>query len=174
MSAERLTALRRALGVSVNDMADALGLSGDNAGDRVREMERGVRAVSGPLLKLLAYMEQAVEIDEDAGDADLMMRAIPRWLDCSDLEDYEGDDHVEIVLHTRWPRFFALFVDELPVDSEQAMDDAGIAYRRLPDAAGLGWMVALFIDQPITDPARLLDECAVLKTAQALRDLESE
>lgn len=168
-NAERLKAIRLALGISLSGMADLLGLSGDKANDHLREMERGAREISGPIARLLRYMEQAVEADEDAAMTDLTFRVLPRWLDCSDLEDYDAEGDVEIVMHTRWPRFFALFADDL--HDPQALAAAGVPVVKLPDDAGLGWMVVLFIDQPAGDPARLIEEAARLKTAQAMRDL---
>ena len=55
---ERLKALRRALGLSAQGMADALGLNGANAADKIREYERGARPISGPILKLMQYIER--------------------------------------------------------------------------------------------------------------------
>jgi len=40
---------RKALGLSVNQLADRLRLSGANGGDAVREMESGKRPISGPV-----------------------------------------------------------------------------------------------------------------------------
>jgi DNA-binding transcriptional regulator YiaG len=61
---ERLKALRRALGLSVNKMADALGLSGEGAADKVRAMEREAREISGPVFELIRYIEKHGLIDE--------------------------------------------------------------------------------------------------------------
>lgn len=56
--AERLHQLRRRLSLSVNDMAQRLGLWGANGADNLRQMERCARPLPGTLQVLLAYMEQ--------------------------------------------------------------------------------------------------------------------
>lgn len=56
--AERLQALRKALGFSVADMAEKLGLWGANGSDNLRQMERGARPLPGTLQVLLGYMER--------------------------------------------------------------------------------------------------------------------
>ena len=45
----KIETIRRALGVSMAQMAQAVGLSGINAADHLREMERGNKPVSGPM-----------------------------------------------------------------------------------------------------------------------------
>ena len=55
---ERLKVLRRALSLSVNEMAQVLGLTGTGAGDKVRAMERGARDISGAILELMRYIEK--------------------------------------------------------------------------------------------------------------------
>lgn len=62
--AERLQALRKALGLSVADMAHKLGLWGSNGADNLRQMERGARPLPGTLQVLLGYIER-----EQAGDS---------------------------------------------------------------------------------------------------------
>lgn len=86
-----------------------------------------------------------------------------------DLLKKDAEAQAEIVMHTRWPRFFALVVDELA--EPERLAEAGVPVLKLPDAAGLGWMVVLFIDQPVEDPSPLIEEAASLKTNQAMRDL---
>lgn len=56
--AERLQALRAALGLSVADMAQRVGLWGANGADNLRQMERGARPLPGTLQVLLGYMER--------------------------------------------------------------------------------------------------------------------
>lgn len=168
---ERLRALRYALSVSVNDMADLFGLSGSGSGDKIRDMERGARDLSGPMLRLLSYMEQAAEVGADALDTDRFYRLLPRWLDCTDLESPD-DGAVEVVMHTRYPRFYAIMMpDKFSEDDRLMLDDAGIPVIGLPDELGLTDMVVLFIDQPVRETKTLLTECAQLKIRQAIDDL---
>ena len=55
-AAELLQAVREALGPSVAQMAEALGMRPDGGADNIRQMGRGKRAVSGPVAVLLRYM----------------------------------------------------------------------------------------------------------------------
>lgn len=58
----RLYNLRRALGLSVNDMAQRLGLWGANGADNLRQMERGARAVPGTVQQLVASIDREQEL----------------------------------------------------------------------------------------------------------------
>ncbi len=55
-AADLLQTVREALGLSVAQMAEAIGLRPDGGADNIRQMERGKRAVSGPVAVLLRYM----------------------------------------------------------------------------------------------------------------------
>jgi transcriptional regulator with XRE-family HTH domain len=171
MNADALNEIRRTLGLSVSEMALALGFENPEAkgADHIREIERGARPVTGPVAMLLRDMAQGVETSEDSQLADLTARALPRWLDCADLDDHEGAREAEIVMHTRWPRFLALFVDDL--DDPDELSESGIPLVKLPEDAGLGWMAVLFIDTPTRSFDALIRECADLKISQARRDL---
>ena len=61
-AAQLLQTVREALGLSVNQMAQALGMQGEAAGDNVRQMERGKRAISGPIHVLLRYMAPSASV----------------------------------------------------------------------------------------------------------------
>lgn len=56
--AERLHQLRRALGLSLTQMAEHVGLWGANGADNLRQMERCKRPVPGTLQTLLPYLER--------------------------------------------------------------------------------------------------------------------
>ena len=60
-----LQAARLALGLSCADLADWLRLQGRNAGDTVRAMECGRKAISGPVA---VAIEQGLENQRWAGD----------------------------------------------------------------------------------------------------------
>ena len=70
-AAELLQAVREALGLSVAQMAEALGMRPDGGADNIRQMERGKRAVSGPVAVLLRYM---------AHHAGVTLRSVPQEL----------------------------------------------------------------------------------------------
>ncbi len=170
-NSDRLKAIRLALGISVNEMSSMLGLdSSYKGGDRVREMERGAREVTGPISKLMRYLEQSVEVDEDSDMTDLAMHILPRFMDCTNLED--DDAEVEIVMHTRFPRFYAVMTpDKLPAEVRQTLDDQGVYVVGLPEELGLTDMVILWIDEPIREPGNILQEAAQLKIKQAMLDI---
>ena len=129
--ADHVTALRKALGLSMLDMARAVGVTGSdtNTIDHWEQTERGMRPISGSVGVVLRYMAQAVEAQSDAATVDLLGRALPRFLDCANLED--EDDGTTIVMHTRWPRFYGIAMDELPEDVPDALREAppGIGER---------------------------------------------
>jgi transcriptional regulator with XRE-family HTH domain len=50
MTPEKLKLARHRMGYSVNEMADALRLSGDNGGTTIRKMESGRVRISGPIM----------------------------------------------------------------------------------------------------------------------------
>lgn len=68
----KLKKLRIDAGLSLADMAIKMGLSGNNAADRIREFESGRREISGPMLKLIEQIEinqtliKACEVSLDA------------------------------------------------------------------------------------------------------------
>jgi transcriptional regulator with XRE-family HTH domain len=163
-----LKSLRRALGLSLADFARAVGFVGEDAARKVRAMEDGQRPIPGSLAVALRYMAQAVDFEDDATAADRVAGVLPRWLDCSDLEDAAA---AEIVMHTRWPRFFAFVRERLPDDLADALRAQSVPVLHLPDAVGGDSMTFIFIDQPVDDPSRLLIQARDLKTAQARRDL---
>ena len=168
---EHITQLRKALGLSMLDMARAVGMTGADANtiDHWQQTERGARPVSGPVAVVLRYMAQAVDAEADAATVDLLGRALPRFLDCTNLED--EDDGTQIVMHTRWPRFYGVAIDELPDDVPDAMRAAGMPCLALPEDIGGGWFAVCWIDQPVSDPTPVVTQAANLLIAQARRDL---
>lgn len=123
--------LRRSIGASLSRMAQLLGLSGQNNADTVRKMENGSKPISGPIQRLIKFMQEGVA--EGA-----MNQVLPECLICSDLE---GKAEHEWVLHTRYPRFLAV-VSEAPV--------GGLVCASADDIEWLS--VAMWIDEPVDDP----------------------
>lgn len=166
-----LTELRHAMGISFSEMADLLGLSGANAGDMVRQMERGGqggRPISGPLRRILRYLAQATANPKTEGPFALMSQVLPRWLDCVDLEADNGAR--DILMHTRWPRFFGWVTKDLPDDIIEILENAQIPIASMSPGLGLGRMAILFIDQPVGDMRSLISEAVRLREARARRD----
>lgn len=169
MSKNQINQIRAALGISTAQMAAAVGLSGDNAADHLREIERGNKPASGPIEVILRYMAQTVEIDASALLSDASIRVLPKFLDCSNLAD--ENDGVEIIMHTRWPRFFGLMIDDLDAENQAVLEDGGVTIVEMDERAGLGYLIIIFIDTPISDPSPVITEAVRLKTEQAWRDL---
>lgn len=164
-SAQRLADVRHALGLSVSQMATAIGLDGDNAADRVREMERGARPISGPLRLLLGYMAQSAGAEPHAPDARLAARVLPRWLDCTDMQRPPGASASgpQVLMHNRWPRFWGLLFERLPPQQLQALRSAGACVVTLPPALGAGLLVCVFIDAPAGDVTALVEQAIAVK-----------
>jgi alkylation response protein AidB-like acyl-CoA dehydrogenase len=164
--------LRRALALNQTQMADAIGLEGEHAWRFLDDLETGKRPITGPIARVCAYLSQSADVADDPALSDGVRSLIPRFLDCSNLSDDE--DGTEIVLHTQWPRFYALYPDiEWPDDLRAQMIAGGILMVPMPREIGGGDMVILWIDAPVDGETarRAVVECVRLKTAQARRDL---
>lgn len=123
-------------------MAELLGLSGEGAADTLRKVERGKKPISGPIKRLARYIQQGTEVNAEAS------LALPTFMLCAPLEI---DSDVEWVMHTKYPRFLAP-VTEQPVE--------GLVCATVD---GVEWLcVALWIDEPLGDPQKLVDGAAVL------------
>jgi transcriptional regulator with XRE-family HTH domain len=152
--------LRKAMGLSVVEMAELVGLDGDNASDRIREMERGKRMISGPLQRMLRYLAQAVDVG-GAGAIGLPTQLLPRWLDCKDLAADKSD--VDIIMHTRWPRFFGWISSDMPESLAAELNAAGIPVVPMNLGQLSRHIVVLFVDEPVGDTQVLIDEGVRLK-----------
>lgn len=157
---ERVAVLRRALGFSGEQMAGVIGAKETDI-DAICEA-----GGSGVLDRVLSSIEQAVDTERNLVISGVAADVLPKWLDCLDLEN--EDSEVEVVFHTRWPRFFGLVIDDLDASP---LIEAGIPVLEMTEELGLGWMVGLFVDNPVHDPVPLLREAVRLKTAQAVRDM---
>jgi len=144
LSPFELKGLRKAIGASVSRMAELLGLSGDNASDLVRKMENGSKPISGPIQRLARFMQEGVTLGND------MDRVLPRFMTCGDLMPVGGIE-LDWVLHTRYPRFLAVSLDD-PVEELTCFT-----------ADNIEWLcVAMWIDEPVDDVTDILEECAEL------------
>lgn len=169
MSKNILNDLRQLMGLSTAQMAVVLGLDGANAEDRVREMERGGRDISGPLQKVLAYLAQGANL-HDQSQSNVHTRILPTWLDCGDLEF--DSSTTEFIMHTRWPRFIGWVTEKVSEDLYKALKTASAPI--VPLDPELGHMVILFIDQPAGDTSALISEAARLKEAQTRRHVTAK
>lgn len=62
--------IRKQMGLSTTQMADALGLTGDNRANMVHEIETGERQPTGPIKKLyeIFYRDLEIEFQNRVGD----------------------------------------------------------------------------------------------------------
>lgn len=139
-------------------------LDGANASDRIREMERCTRPISGPALRVLSYLARSVDLGND-GSERFLSKALPCWLDCSDLEGDAGT--TDIIMHTRWPRFYGCVFDDLPADLIQFFVAANVPAIKMNADLGLGY----FVDRPVGDTHAIVAQGIRLKEAQVRRDL---
>ena len=77
-AADLLQTTREALGLSVNQMAQSLGLTGIAAGDNVRQMERCKRPISGPVQVLVRYMAAAARVQMASAPEELALAEATR------------------------------------------------------------------------------------------------
>jgi transcriptional regulator with XRE-family HTH domain len=144
---DKLRATRLAIGASYRDMADLVGLAGANANDRLIEMEEGKRPVSGPMERALDYISQGVDLDGgDLGNA-IMARYLPDFVELTLPAGQAGDDDFEALLHTRYPRFFAVFTELLPAPMRERLANEDLEQLEMPESTGLGKMVAIPLDR---------------------------
>lgn len=151
-----LKAIRTALGFSTQEMASLLWM--DGADDELMRQVEKEEDCPGPVFALLRYISQGVDI-EGVGLSDFIGDVLPRWLDCTDLED--ESNNCRLVLHTRYPRFYGVFLTELP--DEDLIAAAGFPVVRIEGADGFSYLIVLFIDDPIRNPKELIEQCARLK-----------
>ena len=126
-------------------MADLVGLAGANANDRLVEMEEGRRPVSGPMERLLDYMNQGVDLDGGGLANAILTRYLPEFLVCR-LPDSQVGDHDEdfvAIQHTRYPRFTAVFTELLPTAMRERLGRENLEQLEMPKDTGLGTMVAI-------------------------------
>lgn len=124
---ERLKRLRHKLNLSVNEMAYLLGLSGANAGDKVREIERGGRDMSGSLLNVMRYIELGAFSDLDAFSM------------CKGASGF-------YVTHNHWPRFVLKPASKRESNAQSVINGCELVMIDSNTAALLCW-----IDEPLND-----------------------
>jgi transcriptional regulator with XRE-family HTH domain len=163
---ERLFAVRKAMGVSVKQMADLVGLSGPHADDRVREMEDGRRPVSGPIERVLDFMEQGLDIGSSDLGKVILSRHQPKFVQLSGAnpsEPFFG------ILHTQPPRFLAVFSANLPAPMQERLAASGLETLEMPTESALGLMVAVPLERFPGSVLPLMHKAAAHLAAQPKR-----
>lgn len=126
---ERLKRLRKKLNLSLSEAAYLLGLSGEHAADRIREIERGARDMSGSLLNVLRYIETGAYSD------------LPAFALCND-----ANGAGVYVMHNHWPRFI-LKPTKGGENNAQGINQA----RDLVLIDGNNAALLCWIDEPLND-----------------------
>ena len=65
MEGNDLKSAREAMGLSISDFAERLGLAGSNAAGYVRQMESGTREISGPIGRLTMALLDGFECPDE-------------------------------------------------------------------------------------------------------------
>jgi hypothetical protein len=91
----RMKQTRKQIGASLSQMANLIGIPGPNGADSIRGIEYGKRVASGPMQKVLGYMNR--------GHHDLL----PKYMICDDIES--DSTLPSWIFHTQYPRFLAIF-----------------------------------------------------------------
>jgi hypothetical protein len=144
---DKLRIVRQGIGASFRDMADLVGLAGAHANDRLVEMEDGRRPVSGPMERVLDYISQGVDLG--AGDLanTILARYLPDFVELAIPAGQAGLDDFEALMHTRYPRFIAVFSECLPAPMRERLGAGELEQLEMPESTGLGKMVAIPIDR---------------------------
>lgn len=147
----KLKRLRKQLNLSLDQMAQVVGLDGENRKDVIKEMENGNQEIGSPIGKVMSYLDQAVPGDENT---------LPVFISGSDLAILaEAKESArEIIFHTRFPRFLAWSADfdEVPQGAPSVQVDM-LEYL----------VVGMWIDDPMITPDRT--EAALLQAAALMR-----
>lgn len=101
MSPFELRRLREVLGLSLNQMASKLSLSGENAHDAVRKMELGNKPITAPI----ATIAHNIALGTSMGVAD----GIPKFTVGDDLS---GESKIELIHHNHHPRALFCVLDK--------------------------------------------------------------
>lgn len=160
--AERLRTIRNNLCISAAEMGGVIGVVAEDSAALVRDMESQRHEIPDAIDCVLRYMGKAFEIDRKASAGGFPYDLLPRWLECTDLEDLDPSHRV--LMHTRWPRFFGVLLLEERQDRLAQFTHAGIPVYEFVEE-GL-WMVTLFIDEPVREPWPLIEEAARLMRRQ--------
>ncbi len=109
--------IRRALGVSLDVMAEIVGLGGANAYDSVRKMELGKKAISEPVARLAYYASFGTEL---AG-----ANKLPKFTLGADLS--RGSD-TELIHHNHFPRCLFAVTDRPPPSKQPSYTIDGVEW----------------------------------------------
>ncbi|MCK9687285.1 hypothetical protein [Scleromatobacter humisilvae] len=146
---DKLRTTRHGIDASYRDMGDLVGLAGANANDRLIEMEEGKRPVSGPIQRVLDYISQGVDLG--AGDLanTILTRYLPEFVELTIPVAQDGDEELETLamMHTRYPRFIAVFSEKLPAAMRERLGAGELEQLAMPESTGLGFMVAVPLDR---------------------------
>lgn len=163
MDAHAVGRLRRILNLSHSKMANVLGFGGANSKDYVADMESGARPISGPVARLLEYLNRGV------WDSTSLLR-LPRWVHCQDADDAR-DSH--IIMHTEYPRFIGRCLPLLGDATQEKFVNTGMPILAMDERTGFAQMVFSFIDHPVDDQEDLLIEALRIKEASLLKNIGS-
>ena len=163
---KKLSALRHAIGASVYEMAEIIGLKGPHRNDRILEMEAGKRETSGTISNLADYIGQGVSLP-GAGLANRLLAQVqPEFTVVTGAGGFRG------VQHNRHPRFLALFSELLPapvqLELEQGLREDSMRESPqletlwLPEESGLGQVIAIKTDKTPDSIRELIERAAAL------------
>ncbi|HET8612990.1 MAG TPA: hypothetical protein VFL92_09520 [Sphingomonas sp.] len=139
MQPEDVRAIRAALGLTQDELAEALGFSGPTRRKTIQRAEddSGAQPLSGPASVALTYLAQGA-LDET------MQRVLPEHVAAVDCEG--GDQDLLIRL---WrPRFIGVITEGRPAADRDAMEGE----------AGEWLSVAMWIDDPAAPPGWNVDD----------------
>ena len=158
MTSVPIKELRKSLGMSLTDFAAILGLTGANASDTIRHLENGKQQPSGPLMRVVSYLAQAVDINPKTTLPNSPARLLPKWA-FSNSTETNGDPAFAYLSHNRWPRFYATISSDLTKTEMAELELANIQTAPILEGQKcLGHIVIFFIDTPASDTKTIINE----------------
>ena len=144
-------AFRRALGASVEQFADLLGMEPDF----VRAHEQRDFPIPKPVQKILQNLAQGLQMSTN--DEETTVPPSPyMWCEPALQEPNDTCRHTPMVLHTHYPRFSALVIAPHQLGQFKPLIEAGAALHTL-QVHGKPWHILLqFIDPPIHDVSPMI------------------
>ena len=153
--------IRQALNMTPAKFAELIGIFGGNSGDRIDEMEKGKRPISGPIARILESIDRSFMSSSP-------MMGVPRWIHCGDAEA-SSSEPAQILMHTQYPRFWARCCAQVSEQDLKSCAAFQMPVLAMDERTGYTHMVFAFLDHPVGDQEDLLSEAVRLKEAELLQ-----
>jgi hypothetical protein len=161
----KLKAIRHATGASVETFAGLLGFVSANAADNYRQLERGLRPISGTVQEMMKSLALGVCIETLESR---LMALAPDYVRMSPLVDSADSTKGAWsgIMRMRYPRFYAVYTAHLPESMKKEVEDSELPRVDAPADSGLGWLIAISQDPYDGNLVPFLEEAAALELGE--------